>query len=105
MNQYLIPANSKKGQLIFNIFRPIDLGVLAFGAILTLAFMFALPGDDLWVLVVKLLPIGISALLVMPIPFYHNGLVFLTEAYLFFSKQKIYHWKGWCASDVSEPKK
>ena len=43
MNQYLIPANSKKGQLIFNIFRPIDLGVLLVGATLTLGFMFVLP--------------------------------------------------------------
>ncbi len=105
MNQYLIPANSKKGQLIFNIFRPIDLGVLLIGAALTLVFMLALPGDELWLLVVKLLPIGISALLVLPIPYYHNGLVFLTEAYLFLTSQKIYHWKGWCAKDVDESKK
>lgn len=105
MNQYLIPANSKKGQLIFNIFRPIDLGVLLIGAALTLVFMLALPGDELWLLVIKLLPIGISALLVMPIPYYHNGLVFLTEMYIFFSSQKIYYWKGWCAKDVDEPKK
>ena len=105
MNQYLIPANSKKGQLIFNIFRPIDLIVLLIGALLTLTFMFALPGDELGILVIKLLPIGISALLVMPIPFYHNGLVFLTEAYLFITSQKQYHWKGWCAGYGDESKK
>ena len=105
MNQYLIPANSKKGQLIFTIFRPIDLGVLLVGATLTLGFMFVLPGDDLGVLIVKLLPIAISALLVMPIPYYHNGLVFITEAFLYLYNQKKYHWRGWCAGYVDESKK
>ena len=27
MNQYLIPANTKKGQLIFGLFKPVDLGI------------------------------------------------------------------------------
>ena len=27
MNGYLVPANAKKGTLIFNVFRPFDLGL------------------------------------------------------------------------------
>ena len=98
MNQYLIPANSKKGQLLFNIFRPIDLAILLTGGLITLILMFLVEGNSILLMVIKLLPIGISALLVMPIPYYHNGLVFLTEAIMFFVNQTQYRWKGWCAT-------
>ena len=105
-NQYLIPANSKKGQLIFNIFEPIDLGILLTGAALTVGFMFLIPGEDLPILVIKLLPISIALLLVMPIPYYHNGRVFLTELLMYLSSTKQYYWKGWCAYEfLNESKK
>lgn len=98
MNNYLIPANSKRSQLIFSVFRPVDLGVLGVSAFITLILMFAIPGDTLSILFIKLLPIGIGCLLVVPIPFYHNVLVFLQEAYLYVVSQKRYIWRGWCAS-------
>lgn len=102
MNNYLIPANSKKGQLIFNIFRWVDLIIVIIGALITLLVMFLVKGDSLFALVVKLLPVGISLLLVLPVANYHNVLVFLQEAYLYFINQKRYHWKGWCASNVTD---
>ena len=46
-NNYLIPANSKKSQLILNAFRGVDLMVMGAGAFLTLALMFIIPGDGL----------------------------------------------------------
>ena len=98
MNQYLIPANSKKGQLLFNVFRPIDLGIVLIGAAITLILMFALPGDQIWVIFIKLLPIGFCLLLVLPIANYHNVLVFLQEVLLFYTSRRWYKWKGWCAS-------
>lgn len=39
MNQYLIPANSKKSLLIFNMFRPFDLFLLLTGGTFTLLFL------------------------------------------------------------------
>ncbi len=96
---YLIPANSKKGQLIFNIFRWVDLVIALVGALFTLALMFALPGDELWILVIKLLPLGVALLLVLPIPYYHNVLVFLEEVVQFLLNPRIYKWKGWCVRD------
>ena len=96
---YLIPANSKKGQLIFNIFRWVDLIIVLVGGIVTLALMFAIPGDGLLVVFVKLLPVGVCLLLVLPIPYYHNVLVLLGEVYYYLSNQKKYHWKGWCVKD------
>ena len=104
MHQYLIPANSKKGQLIFNIFYPIDLAILLCGGFVTLVLMLLLQGSEIWVMVIKLLPIGVCLLLVMPIPYYHNGRVFLTEAMLYILNQKEYHWKGWCAKNVESEK-
>ena len=93
---YLIPANSKKGQLIFNVFRWIDLIIALIGAMLTLLLMFAIPGDRLLLLVIKLLPLGIALLLVLPIPYYHNVLVFLEELVQFYMNTRVYKWKGWC---------
>ena len=97
MNEYLIPANSKRSQLWFSIFRPIDLAILICGAAVTLALMFILKGDTVNELVIKLSPIMICGLLVMPVPYYHNGLVFLQEVYLFYTRQSRYIWRGWCA--------
>ena len=98
---YIIPANSKKSQLIFNVFRPIDLfGILLPGALLTVIFLFVFPGDSISAIIIKLAPVSLALFLVMPIPFYHNVLVYLREVYIYFSSQKRYYWRGWCASYV-----
>ena len=98
---YIIPANSKKSQLIFNVFRPIDLfGILLPGALLTVLFLFIFPGDSISAIVIKLAPVSLALFLVMPIPFYHNVLVYLREVYIYFSSQRRFYWRGWCASYV-----
>ena len=98
---YIIPANSKKSQLIFNVFRPIDLfGILLPGALLTVVFLFVFPGDSISAIVIKLAPVSLALFLVMPIPFYHNVLVYLREVYIYFSSQRRFYWRGWCASYV-----
>ena len=98
MNEYIIPANTKKGQLILNTFRPIDMGILGIGALITLILLFALPGEGLIISVIKLLPIAICLLLVMPVPYYHNVLVFIQELINYFSNPTRYLWRGWCAT-------
>ena len=97
-NNYLIPANSKNGQLILNMFKPFDLIILGIGALITLIFLFIFQEDTLLMIVIKLLPVTISLLLVMPIPYYHNVLTFLREIYIFYTSQNQYKWRGWCAS-------
>lgn len=93
---YLIPANSKKGQLIFNMFRPIDLIIFAIGACMTLILMFAIQATTMFALIIKLAPIVVTALLVMPLPNYHNVMMFLRDVIYFYSNRRIYVWKGWC---------
>ena len=39
MGPFMIPANTKKGKLIFNIFEPIDLGIAITGALITLVLL------------------------------------------------------------------
>jgi hypothetical protein len=97
MNDYLIPANSKKGQLLFGVFRPIDLGVLISGAFVTLLLLFIIKGDAIPTIAVKLLPLTICVLLVVPVPYYHNVLVFIQEAVIFIMEPKQFSWRGWCA--------
>ena len=98
MNSYLIPANAKKGQLIFNIFRWEDLLILLGGAIITLILAFAVKSEGILIMALKLAPLGISVLLVMPVAYYHNVLVFLKELFSFLINQKVFRWKGWCVT-------
>ena len=101
MNNYLIPANSKKSQLIFNVFRIIDLIILLTGAFITTMLMFIFKGDTVKELAIKLSPVGICLFLVMPLPFYHNVLVYLQEVVIYFMNPRRYYWRGWCARYVA----
>lgn len=103
-NMYLIPANSKKGQLIFNLFRPIDLTVFLTGVGISLVFFVAISSNSILATVIKLLPISTGAFLVVPIPNYHNVMMFIRDAYLFLASRRVYLWKGWCVRDEYEEK-
>ncbi|MBR2138885.1 MAG: hypothetical protein IJ966_06320 [Bacilli bacterium] len=99
MEQYLIPANSKKSQLIFGVFQPIDLVIMVIGIFLSLILMLLIPGETVIMLCIKMIPMAVGLLLVMPIAFYHNVRVFLIEAYIFyFERPRRYYWRGWCAT-------
>lgn len=101
MNQFLIPANSKRGQLIFNIFRPVDFIIEGIGVVLTLIlFLIIQPGTLLLSLVV-LFPASVTTFLVLPIGNYHNVLCFLQNVYHFYfgNESNQLKWKGWCAKD------
>ena len=54
MNGYLIPANSKKSQLIFGLFKLRDLIILLTGVLVTLVFLFLISDDSLIFIVIKL---------------------------------------------------
>ena len=96
---YIIPANSKKGKLIFNIFRPVDLAVFLSGLAISIIFFFAIPGDSLIATVIKLLPLLTTTFLVVPVAFYHNVMCFIKELIDFLQNRRIYYWKGGCVRD------
>ena len=100
---YLIPANAKRGQYIFGIFRPQDLVIFGIGLLATIILVMFMPMDQTWAAIVAVAPVLICALLVAPVAYYHNVLQLLIEIYQFFSSRRTYFWKGWCIYD--EPSK
>ncbi len=99
MNQYLIPANTKKSKLILGFFTPIDLAVFGVGCTITIMLLFVFQSMSFQVALLVLLPAVIGAFLVAPVPNYHNVMQLLTNIILFILNRKRYYWKGWCMYD------
>lgn len=104
MNQFLIPANSKKSMLIFGIFRPIDLIIFGIGTFATILMLIVIKSNAVAVVIIKLLPLLITALLVFPVANYHNTLTVLITIYEFYTSRQRFIWKGWCASNGAKDK-
>ena len=101
---YLIPANTKRGRLILNIFRPIDLGIFLTGVLATFALLLLLSSMHVsgWWNILAVFPGLIAIGLVIPIPNYHNVMVCIGEVINFYSNNRNYKWRGWCAVYESE---
>lgn len=95
---YLIPANTKKGQLILGMFRPVDLILFGSGILITLVLLLTIPMTSTLVTIIILLPALVTGFLVVPVPYYHNMLIIILELIEFFQNQRRYEWKGWCVS-------
>ena len=93
---YLIPANTKKGQLIFGMFRPVDLILFGSGILITLVLLLTIEMSSSLVTIIILLPALVTGFLVVPVPYYHNMLIIILELIEFFRNQRRYEWKGWC---------
>ena len=99
-NQYLIAANSKRGQLIFNIFRKVDLYIAIGGTVVTIILFLIFRPDTLFLTILVLLQILVCAFLVIPVANYHNILCILQNIYRFYiSEGQEFKWKGWCCKD------
>ena len=92
---FLIPANTKRGTLILNVFRPIDAIILGIGASITLVLIFTFTADNLLMTMIILGPGLLAGFLVLPVPNYHNILTVITSGLKFFTERRIYIWKGW----------
>ncbi|MBR3661143.1 MAG: hypothetical protein IKN63_04475 [Bacilli bacterium] len=100
-NQYLIPANTKKGGLILNIFMPIDLWIFGIGVgstLLILILMSTLNHLDNLTSIVALVPGLVAVVLVFPFPNYHNIRTAIGEVIAFYTNRQRYVWRGWCSS-------
>ena len=98
-NNYLIPANANRGKLILGFFRPIDFIIFGSGAGVTLILLLLFQNymTNIAVAIATILPVLVTGFLVIPIPYQHNVLVFLTNFYRFyFVNRREYYWKGWC---------
>ncbi len=99
---YLIPANTKKGQLILGIFRKMDLVIFGVGIFVTIVLLATMPLTSTWVTILILSPAVITGFLVMPVPYYHNMLNIIIELYEFLTNRQTYRWKGWCYKNVQK---
>ena len=96
MENYIIPANSKKSQLILGYFTMTDLILFGGGCSLTVLLLLIIQNASLGQMIVILLPALITGLLVMPVPNYHNVLQFIINVVTFFVNPRKYYWRGWC---------
>ena len=94
---YLVPANSKKQGLLFGFLDKLDLIILITGITISFILLLIFPVDELWGVVITILPLGTAGFLIFPIANYHNTRVFIREMYRFyFVKRRKYIWRGWC---------
>jgi len=101
--RYLIPANSKKSEMILGMFTPVDLILFLSGVGLTVILMLAIRTASIATMILILTPALVAAFLVFPIPNYHNVLQLIINIYTFFYvRQRTYKWKGWCFRNGSD---
>ena len=93
---YLIPANAKKGTLIFGMFTKFDLVLFGIGILVSVLLLISISPETLKAAIICFLPLFISAFLVVPIPNYHNVLTLIKEMIDFFYGRRNYKWEGWC---------
>ena len=100
-NQFLIPANTKKGQLWFGIFMPVDAMIFGIGVgitLLALVILSVVGVLDNVTSILALLPGLTAVFLVFPFPNYHNIRTAIGELIAFYTNRQRYEWRGWCAS-------
>ena len=103
-NNYLIPANTKRGQLVLGLFYWIDIFIFGGGLLVSFLLMSFLPIDRLSFAILALTPGVICGLLVLPVAYYHNVRQLIVEIYKYFSQRRNFVWKGWCFLDESSEK-
>lgn len=104
MNNYLIPANSKKSQLILGFFTPLDLGLFGTGCGLTLLLLMLVKNASAVEMIIILLPALVTGFLVTPVLYYHNVLQFIINVVSFIFNARRYYWRGWCVKYDSDDK-
>ena len=103
-NNYLIPANSKKSQLILGFFTPLDLGLFGTGCALTILLLMLVRNASMVEMIIILLPALITGFLVTPVLYYHNVLQFIINVVTYIFNTRRYYWRGWCVRYDSEDK-
>ena len=102
-NNYLIPANSKKSQLILGFFTPVDLILFGSGCGLTLLLLMLVRNASAVQMIIILLPALVTGFLVTPVLYYHNVLQFIINVVSFIFNTRRYYWRGWCVKyDANE---
>ena len=96
-NGYLVPANTKRANLIGGFLRPMpDLIIAGVGTVVSIAALMITSTMGMMATIISLIPLLLSWLLVLPIPNYHNTLCVIQSIIDFYNRRKKYIWRGWC---------
>lgn len=99
MDEYLVPANTKKATLIFSMLRPVDAIILGTGILISVIALIIFSNAGTTITIICCVPMVLALVLVLPIPNYHNTLVALQSIYRYYNERRNYIWKGWCVYD------
>lgn len=99
---YIIPANTKKSQLIFGLFNKFDAILVGIGVGISLILLLALDISDLKLSILAITPGLITGFLVFHIPNYHNVLTVIRNVITFYTTRQEFVWKGWCVTSGEE---
>ena len=103
MNNYIIPANSKKSQLILGFFTTVDLILFGSGCGLTVLLLILVQEAAFGQMILILMPALVTGFLVTPVLYYHNVLQFIINVLSFVFNPRRYYWRGWCVKyDANE---
>ena len=92
----LVPANSKKQQLIFGFLGKTDAIILGVGVVISFLVLTIVKTNTIVGIIIGLLPVLTTAFLVFPIPNYQNCRILIIEIYNFYKNRRKYIWRGWC---------
>lgn len=98
-NGFLIPANSKKSQLILGFLNKTDLTILITGVTISIFLLLMIKSSEIGVMVALVSPALIAIFLVAPVPNYHNIRTLIGNIISFYTGRKKYYWRGWCANN------
>ncbi len=96
--QFNSPKNFKKGRLIANRYRPIDLVIAGIAIAMTLTsemiYLLLLNGKHIAILAALCIPALIGVCLLIPFEIYHNPIEMIKLYNVYRKKQKKYIWEG-----------
>jgi hypothetical protein len=102
VDNFLIPANAKKSQLIFGYFNKVDMIIIGVGVGISLLLLMAMDITEIKWAIVAIAPGLVAAFLVCPIPHYHNVITVIRNIIVFYTTRQEFVWKGWCVRDGEE---
>lgn len=103
---FTTPKNFKRGRLINNKYRLVDLIIAgsgaAFSLIAIIIYLLALEGRNLVIAIVLAIPAVITTCLIIPFGLYHNILEMIRLRVQYSQTPKKYIWAGIYKRDVSK---
>jgi hypothetical protein len=102
--QFNSPKNFKRGRLINNRYRPIDLVIAGITITITMTaemiYLLAMNGKHVAVLVALCIPALIGVCLLIPFEIYHNPIEMIKLYFVYMQTPKKYIWEGIYKRDV-----